>query len=191
MFTISIFVWKHRMGEEQTHSSQTQERFKHSDLSTWVEGCRVGIPCASLCGAGSLEISWVKEAQLTACLWLSGLAPGCFGVGGQRCWAAVSGATEVTLGHTDDEGLPNESTDASTLKEFFFSLKKKKEINSFFHKESLGRALAVQWLGLSAFTNVAWVQSLVGGLRSHNCATAQPKKNKNKQQSPVYERAML
>ena len=32
---------------------------------------------------------------------------------------------------------------------------------------SLGNLLAVQWLGLSAFTAVTWVPSLVGELRSY------------------------
>ena len=32
---------------------------------------------------------------------------------------------------------------------------------------SLGNLLAVQWLGLSAFTAVTWVPSVVGELRSH------------------------
>ena len=31
----------------------------------------------------------------------------------------------------------------------------------------LGTSLVVQWLGLPVFTAVAWVQSLVGELRSH------------------------
>ena len=31
----------------------------------------------------------------------------------------------------------------------------------------MGNSLAVQWLGLGAFGDVAWVQSLVGELRSH------------------------
>ena len=32
---------------------------------------------------------------------------------------------------------------------------------------SLGNLLAVQWLGLSAFTAATWVPSMVGELRSH------------------------
>ena len=40
-----------------------------------------------------------------------------------------------------------------------------------------GNSLAVQWLGLSAFTAGAWVQSLVGELRHHKlCSTAPAKK---------------
>ena len=31
----------------------------------------------------------------------------------------------------------------------------------------LGNSLVVQWLGLGAFTAMAWVQTLVGELRSH------------------------
>ena len=37
--------------------------------------------------------------------------------------------------------------------------------NEFF--KNLGSSLVVQWLGLSAFTAMAWVQSLVWELRSH------------------------
>ena len=37
----------------------------------------------------------------------------------------------------------------------------------FFKKRILGDSLADQWLGLSAFTATAWVQSLVRELRSH------------------------
>ena len=41
----------------------------------------------------------------------------------------------------------------------------------------LGNSLAVQWLGLSAFTAVAQVQSLAGELRSHKpCGMAKRKK---------------
>ena len=99
MFTISIFVWKHRWGRNRLTAVKLrkglilffvhhaacgtlvpqsgikptslavgarslnpwpgspllpQERFKLSDLLTWAEGNRVGIPCASLWGAGSL-----------------------------------------------------------------------------------------------------------------------------------------
>ena len=39
-----------------------------------------------------------------------------------------------------------------------------------------GNSLAVQWLGLQAFTTGAWVRSLVGGLRSLKCAAAKKKK---------------
>ena len=37
-------------------------------------------------------------------------------------------------------------------------------------KLSSGSFLLIQWLGLQAFTAVAWVQSLVGKLRSHKPA---------------------
>ena len=38
----------------------------------------------------------------------------------------------------------------------------------------------VQWLGLGAFTAVAWVQSLVGELRSYKLCSAAKKKKKEK-----------
>ena len=37
---------------------------------------------------------------------------------------------------------------------------------SFYHWVILGTSLEIQWLGLDASTSVAWVQSLVGELRS-------------------------
>ena len=43
-------------------------------------------------------------------------------------------------------------------------------IGATFKKLSSGSFLMVQWLGLQAFTAVAWVQSLVGKLRSHKPA---------------------
>ena len=43
----------------------------------------------------------------------------------------------------------------------------------------LGNSLEVQWLGLSAFTAMAQVQSLVGELRSHKTrGSAKKKKSK-------------
>ena len=41
-----------------------------------------------------------------------------------------------------------------------------------------GNSLAVQWLGLRAFTAVAWVQSLVRELRSHKPGSTAKKKKK-------------
>ena len=40
-----------------------------------------------------------------------------------------------------------------------------------------GNSLAVQWLAVGTFTAVAWVQSLVGELRSCNCVVARPKED--------------
>ena len=46
-------------------------------------------------------------------------------------------------------------------------------------------SLVVQWLGLSAFTAVAWVQALVRELRSHKLPSmAKKKKKKKKSNSP-------
>ena len=46
----------------------------------------------------------------------------------------------------------------------------------------LGNCLAVQWLGLGAFTAGAQVRSLVGELRSRKpCGTAKTNKQTNKQ----------
>ena len=41
-----------------------------------------------------------------------------------------------------------------------------------------GSSLAVQWLRLSTFTTVTWVQSLAGDLRSHNPCSSGKKKKK-------------
>ena len=44
----------------------------------------------------------------------------------------------------------------------------------------LGNSLTVQWLGLGIFTTMAWVQSLVGELRSHEPhGVAEKKKERN------------
>ena len=44
-----------------------------------------------------------------------------------------------------------------------------------------GNSLVVQWLGLSAFTARAWVQSLVRELRSHKlCGMAKNKRVRHK-----------
>ena len=42
----------------------------------------------------------------------------------------------------------------------------------------LGNSLAVQWLGLGTFTEVAQIQSLVGELRSRKSQHGQKKKKK-------------
>ena len=47
-----------------------------------------------------------------------------------------------------------------------------------------GNSLVVQWLGLSAFTARAWVQSLVRELRSHKPSGATRKKQQNKTKKP-------
>ena len=48
----------------------------------------------------------------------------------------------------------------------------------------LGNSLAVQWLGLHAFTAVVWVRSLVRELRSHKlCSAAKKQKQTNKKPS--------
>ena len=44
----------------------------------------------------------------------------------------------------------------------------------------MGNSLAVQWLGLHAFTEVARVQSLVGELRAHKPCDVAKNKTKNK-----------
>ena len=44
-----------------------------------------------------------------------------------------------------------------------------------------GNSLAVQWLGLGAFTSVAWVQSLVGEVRSCKPRGTAKKKKKKKE----------
>ena len=44
----------------------------------------------------------------------------------------------------------------------------------------LGNSLAVQWLGLNAFTAGAWVQSLVGELRSPQATRGKKKKRKDR-----------
>ena len=47
-------------------------------------------------------------------------------------------------------------------------------------KFTVRSSLVVQWLGLCAFTAVAWVQSLIGELRSHKLlSTAKKKKRKS------------
>lgn len=46
-----------------------------------------------------------------------------------------------------------------------------------FYKNSIGNSLAVKWLGLCAFTALAWVQSLVG---TRGTAKKNPPKNKTK-----------
>ena len=43
----------------------------------------------------------------------------------------------------------------------------------------LGKSLVVQWLGLGIFTAMAWVQSLVGELRSHEPHGMEKKKKRN------------
>ena len=52
-------------------------------------------------------------------------------------------------------------------------LKKKKKRNGIF-----GNSPVIQWLGLHAFTARAWVQSLVGELRSHKPFSVGKKKKK-------------
>ena len=51
------------------------------------------------------------------------------------------------------------------------------------HNES-GNSLVVQWLGLSAFIAMAWVQSLFGELRSHKLHAAAKKKEIHNEISP-------
>ena len=46
-------------------------------------------------------------------------------------------------------------------------------------KKNPGNSLAVQWLGLSAFTVGAWVQSLVRELKSHKLCSMAKKKKQN------------
>ena len=43
-------------------------------------------------------------------------------------------------------------------------------IGATFKKLSNGSFLLIQWLGFQAYTAMAWVQSLVGKLRSHKPA---------------------
>ena len=64
--------------------------------------------------------------------------------------------------------------------------------------KSTGNSLTVQWLGLGAFTAVAWVQSLVGELRSRKPHSATKKTktiNKQtktpKQQCPKKKKSVL
>ena len=45
--------------------------------------------------------------------------------------------------------------------------------------EKLGNSRVVQWLGLSPFTVVAWVQSMVRELRYHELCDTAKGKNKN------------
>ena len=49
-------------------------------------------------------------------------------------------------------------------------------------KKKLSNSLAAQWLELDAFTAAAWVQSLVGKLRSHKPWDRSEKKNNNRKQ---------
>ena len=49
-------------------------------------------------------------------------------------------------------------------------------------EKSLGNSLAVQWLGLSTFTAAAWVQSLVGEVRSRKLFSEAKKKKKKKKE---------
>ena len=52
---------------------------------------------------------------------------------------------------------------------FLFGYKRDKHcfiLASNFKSNSKGSSLVVQWLGLNAFTAVAWVQSLIGELKS-------------------------
>ena len=46
-------------------------------------------------------------------------------------------------------------------------------------KTTLGSSLAVQWLGLGAFTVMLWVQSLLRELRAHKLSGAAKKKEKH------------
>ena len=61
-----------------------------------------------------------------------------------------------------------------------FQNKMVQQVPSKKDKES-GNSLVVQWSGFSAFTARAWVQSLVGELRSHKPHGMAEKKKKNYQ----------
>ena len=57
-------------------------------------------------------------------------------------------------------------------------MSKDKEDNSVYMKHGIKTSLKVHWLGVSAFTAVGWVGSLVRELKSHKQQDAAKKKKK-------------
>ena len=70
-------------------------------------------------------------------------------------------------------------------------MSKDKGDNSVYMKHGIKTSLKVHWLGISAFTAVGWVGSLLRELKSHRQQDAAPQPKKKKKKEEIWHELQL